>query len=166
MIPEGTKAHHTVWDMHAAQSLHDDICLQCHLFLPHPLGTAGIDQNIHHKGASVCRTDLGKQFRIPASADLPESFRTDPSPVGKDRRLFLPHRHRFFQDPGEDRDVLFDGAVIVIIGVFVFSLLLFRVFQLIIPLYRICQDSIRKIQSTVGMDSAAQLKIDLFFFQW
>ena len=166
MIPERTETHHTVRDVHAAQSLHDDIRLQRYLFLPHPLGTARVNQNIHHKRTSIRRIRLGKQFRIPASADLPESFRTDPSPVGKDRRLFLPHRHRFFQDPGEDRDVLFDGAVIVIIGVFVFSLLLFRVFQLIIPLYRICQDSIRKIQSTVGMDSAAQLKIDLFFFQW
>lgn len=132
MIPEGTKAHHTMRDMHAAQSLHDDICLQCHLFLPHPLGTAGIDQNIHHKGASVCRTDLGKQFGIPAPPNLPESFRADLSPVGKDCYLFLPHGHSFFQDSGKNHNILFYRPVIVIISVFIFPLLFFCILQLII----------------------------------
>ena len=114
-----------MWDMHAAQSLHDDICLQRHLFLPHPLGTAGIDQNIHHKGASVCRTDLGKQFGIPLLPIFQTSFRADLSPVGKDCCLFLPHGHGFFQNSGKNRNILFYRPVIVIISVFIFPLLFF-----------------------------------------
>ena len=91
----------------------------------------------------------------PAPPNLPESFRADLSPVGKDCYLFLPHGHSFFQDSGKNHNILFYRPVIVIISVFIFPLLFFCILQLIIFLHRIGQNSIRKIQSTVCMDTAA-----------
>ena len=73
IIPEGTEAHNSVRNFHIAQSLADNVCLNRHLSLPAHLGTAGIDQHVHHKISGICLQLSLKDFGITASPDPPQS---------------------------------------------------------------------------------------------
>lgn len=105
IIPKGAKAHNPVRDLHIAQSLADDIGLHRHLTLSRPLGTAGIDQHIHHKVCAVPPKLPLKQLPVLCPSDIPQPVWKDLSTFSKTCLPLAPHQQRTSQRIRQDIDI-------------------------------------------------------------
>ena len=151
-------------NLHIAQSLADNVCLNCYLSLPAHLGTAGIDQHVHHKISGICFQFPLKDFGITASPDPPQSGGNDHSSVRKHGLSFSSQGKRFTESICQLCYIMFYNSVFVMIQPDIFISQTNRIFILVISFYRIFQDSFCKIKAAVSMDPPAHQMVDPLFF--
>ena len=137
IIPESAETHHPVGNIHIAQGFTQNIRLHGNLTLPAPLGAAGINEHIHHKITIVLLQFPYKELGVICPANPPQPGGNDSAPVRQHFICLIPHGKRFFQHVCKRPDIIFHHSVIIVIGIKVLILLLFRIFILIIAEHRI-----------------------------